>query len=157
MAVLKPHVSLNVTDLQRSLSFYTAVFGTEPARVRPGYAKFDLDSPPLNLALNEMPAVRLGAGSPLNHLGIQVETTDDVLAAQQRLQAAGLASFDEMETTCCYAVQDKIWVTDPDGNRWEVFAVKGEVPVGESEQLPVAAAKAAGSASSGSCCGPSCC
>lgn len=123
--VLKPHVAVNVRNLESSLEFYRCLFGKEPAKVRPGYAKFDLDKPALNFTLNEGGEVSGG----INHLGIQVSSTEDVLAAKQRLQNAGLATFDEMDTTCCYAVQDKIWVTSPDGHRWEVFVVKGDAEV----------------------------
>ncbi|MCL6443085.1 MAG: VOC family protein [Alicyclobacillus sp.] len=120
MTTLKPYVAITVRNLDRSLVFYRNPFGLEPVRVRPGYAKFDVDQPPLNFTLNEHPYGDAGA---LNHLGLQVGSTEDVFAAKQRLEAAGLATFDEMNTTCCYALQDKIWVTDPDGNRWEVFVV----------------------------------
>ncbi|MCL6633799.1 MAG: VOC family protein [Alicyclobacillus herbarius] len=120
MTALKPHVAINVRDFERSLTFYRTFFGLDPVRVRPGYAKFDVEQPPLNFTINKQDYENAGA---LNHLGLQVGSTDDVLAAKERLMAAGLATFDEMNTTCCYAVQDKIWVTDPDGNRWEVFVV----------------------------------
>ncbi|WP_067929637.1 ArsI/CadI family heavy metal resistance metalloenzyme [Alicyclobacillus shizuokensis] len=120
MTALKPHVAINVRDFERSLAFYRTFFGLEPVRVRPGYAKFDVEQPPLNFTINQRDYEDAGA---LNHLGLQVSSTDDVLAAKERLMAAGMATFDEMNTTCCYAVQDKIWVTDPDGNRWEVFVV----------------------------------
>lgn len=120
MTALKPHVAINVRNLERSLTFYRNLFGVDPVRVRPGYAKFDVDQPPLNFALNEHP---FGDAGALNHLGIQVTSTEDVLAAKRRLEAAGIVTSDEMNTTCCYALQDKIWVTDPDGNRWEVFVV----------------------------------
>jgi len=121
MAVLKPHLALTVSDLERSLPFYRALFGAEPVKVRTGYAKFELVDPVLNLTLNEGPrGSELGA---FNHAGIQVSSTDDVLMARMRLQQGGLATFDEMDTTCCYARQDKIWVHDPDGTPWEVFAV----------------------------------
>ncbi len=121
-SILYPHISLNVTDVSRSVTFYKAFFGAEPFKVRPGYAKFQLDNPKLNFALNEKPDLALYNGA-LNHLGFQVTTTDDVLLLRLRLKQAGLATEDEMQTTCCYSVQDKIWVQDPDGNNWEVFTV----------------------------------
>ncbi|BCU81704.1 hypothetical protein JIR001_14870 [Polycladomyces abyssicola] len=91
-------------------------------KIRPGYAKFDLDEPALNLTLNEGGDMTGG----IDHLEIQVSSTDDVLSIKQRLKQAGLVTFDEMDTTCCYARQDKIWVTSPDGHRWEVFVVKAD-------------------------------
>jgi catechol 2,3-dioxygenase-like lactoylglutathione lyase family enzyme len=124
MAVLRPHLALTVSDIERSIPFYTALLGVGPAKVRSGYAKFEVTEPALNFTLNEGErGPSLGA---LNHVGIQVDSTDDVLAARERLIGAGLAAFDEMDTTCCYALQDKIWVHDPDGTPWEVFAVKAD-------------------------------
>ncbi len=119
---LKPHVSLNVGNIGQSIEFYRKMLGIEPCKVRTGYAKFDVQNPPLNLAMNE---VSTGEGklSRLSHLGIQVASTEDVLAMRERWQEAGLATKDEMQTSCCYAVQDKTWVSDPDGNAWEVFVV----------------------------------
>jgi predicted enzyme related to lactoylglutathione lyase len=120
MDVLRPHLALTVTSIGRSIPFYEALFGTPPAKVRPGYAKFEVAEPALNFTLNEG---ERGAGlGALNHAGIQVGSTGDVLAARLRLEKAGLAAFEEMDTTCCYARQDKIWVHDPDGTPWEVFA-----------------------------------
>ena len=119
--VLKAHVSINVRNIERSLDFYRQMLGIEPSKVRTGYAKFDIQNPPLNLALNEVPALD-GPGA-LSHLGLQVRSTDDVLATRLRWQAAGLLTRDEMQTSCCYAKQDKTWVHDPDGNEWEVFVV----------------------------------
>ncbi len=121
VTVLKPHVSINVRNLDASLDFYSRMLGIEPAKVRRGYAKFDVQNPPLNLALNEVPSLE-GPGA-LSHLGFQVSTTDDVLAIRERWSAAGLVSRDEMQTDCCYATQDKTWVKDPDGNEWEAFVV----------------------------------
>ena len=118
MAVLRPHLALTVTDVERSIPFYEALFGVEPEKRRPGYAKFSVPEPALNFTLTEGRRSELGA---FNHAGIQVQTTDDVLAAKERLTSAGLAAFDEMDTTCCYARQDKIWIRDPDGTPWEVF------------------------------------
>ena len=119
--VLKPHVSINVRNLERSLDFYRRMLGIEPAKVRTGYAKFDVQNPPLNFALNEVPGLS-GAGA-LSHLGFQVGSTDDVLAIRKRWAGAGLLTRDEMQTDCCYASQDKTWVKDPDGNEWEAFVV----------------------------------
>ena len=118
MAVLRPHLALTVTDVERAIPFYEALFGAQPEKVKPGYAKFSVAEPALNFTLNEGERAELGA---FNHAGIQVAGTDDVLEAKERLVAAGLATFDEMDTTCCYARQDKIWVRDPDGTPWEVF------------------------------------
>jgi predicted enzyme related to lactoylglutathione lyase len=120
MAVLRPHLALTVSDVERSIPFYEALFGTEPEKIKPGYAKFSVTEPAINFTLNQ--GDRGGSLGAFNHAGIQVASTDDVLAAKERLVAAGLAAFDEMDTTCCYARQDKIWVRDPDGTPWEVFA-----------------------------------
>lgn len=117
---LKAHLALNVTDVTRSIEFYRKLFGIEPSKVRTGYAKFDVHNPPLNFTLNEGTDGRRGA---LSHLGIQVRSTEDVLATRQRWNQAGLLTRDEMQTDCCYATQDKTWVRDPDGNEWEVFVV----------------------------------
>lgn len=119
--VLKAHVSINVRSVERSIDFYGRMLGIEPSKVRAGYAKFDVQNPPLNLALNEVPSAD-NSGS-LSHLGLQVGSTEDVLAMRERWGAAGLITRDEMNTDCCYATQDKTWVHDPDGNEWEVFVV----------------------------------
>ena len=119
--VLKAHVSINVRNVERSVDFYRRMLGLEPSKVRTGYAKFDVQNPPLNLALNEVPALT-GPGA-LSHLGFQVTSTDDVLALRTRWTEAGLITRDEMQTDCCYATQDKTWVHDPDGNEWEAFVV----------------------------------
>jgi catechol 2,3-dioxygenase-like lactoylglutathione lyase family enzyme len=117
---LKAHLAINVRDTAASIEFYKKMFGIEPSKVRTGYAKFDVQSPPLNFTLNQVPFEGHGA---LSHLGIQVATTDDVLAMKTRWEDAGLVPREEMQTTCCYALQDKAWVHDPDGNEWEVFVV----------------------------------
>lgn len=122
MAVLKTHIALNVTNLENSVEFYRAMFGVEPVKYKADYAKFDISHPALNLTLNL--ASHVQSGGALSHLGIQVDSTPAVQSAIQRFTEAGLASFTEEDTDCCYAVQDKVWVTDPDGNRWEVFVVK---------------------------------
>jgi catechol 2,3-dioxygenase-like lactoylglutathione lyase family enzyme len=117
---LKAHVSLNVNNVENSIEFYQKLFGIEPAKVRVGYAKFDVQNPPLNLALNEDSFKERGG---LSHLGIQVASTEDVLVTKSRWEEIGLLTRDEMQTNCCYALQDKTWVRDPDGNEWEVFVV----------------------------------
>ncbi len=117
---LKPHISLNVRDVAESVSFYKKLFGIEPMKSIGNYAKFDVQNPPLNLALNEG---NFQAGGTLSHLGIQVESTDDVLKTRERWVAEGLLTVDEMQVDCCYALQDKTWARDPDGNEWEVFTV----------------------------------
>jgi catechol 2,3-dioxygenase-like lactoylglutathione lyase family enzyme len=131
---LKAHLALNVKNVTESIEFYRKLFGIEPSKVRAGYAKFDVQNPPLNLTLNEGTDGRRGA---LSHLGIQVRSTEDVLATRQRWNTAGLLTRDEMQTNCCYATQDKTWVRDPDGNDWEVFVVL-------EDNLPESSA----------CCGP---
>jgi catechol 2,3-dioxygenase-like lactoylglutathione lyase family enzyme len=118
MAALRPHLAINVSNVERSVPFYAALFGARPEKVRPGYAKFSVADPVLNFTVNEGRRTDLGA---FNHGGIEVANTDAVLAAKGRLVASGLATFDEMDATCCYARQDKIWVRDPDGTPWEVF------------------------------------
>lgn len=117
---LKAHLALNVRDVEESLAFYRKMLGIEPSKVRTGYAKFDVSNPPLNLTLNEAPFNDRGA---LSHLGIQVAATDDVLAMKTNWEQSGLIPREELQTTCCYALQDKAWVRDPDGNEWEVFVV----------------------------------
>jgi catechol 2,3-dioxygenase-like lactoylglutathione lyase family enzyme len=117
---LKAHLAINVKDVEQSIGFYKKLFGIEASKVRTGYAKFNVENPPLNFTLNEVPFRERGA---LSHLGIQVASTDDVLAIRERWIEAGLLTRDEMQTRCCYALQDKTWVRDPDGNEWEVFVV----------------------------------
>lgn len=117
---LKAHLALNVRDVERSTDFYRSLFGIEPSKVRRGYAKFDVANPPLNLTLNQ---IEFGDRGALSHLGIQVATSEEVNSVRNTWQEEGLIPRDEMQTTCCYALQDKAWVNDPDGNEWEVFVV----------------------------------
>jgi catechol 2,3-dioxygenase-like lactoylglutathione lyase family enzyme len=120
VSALKAHLALNVKSVEQSIQFYRKMFGIEPSKVRTGYAKFDVHNPPLNFTLNEGSFANRGA---LSHLGIQVRSTEDVLATRRKWNDAGLLTRDEMQTNCCYAMQDKAWVRDPDGNEWEVFVV----------------------------------
>lgn len=129
MNVLKPHVSLNVTAIDRSVAFYEKAFGVPVTKRRPGYAKFDLQSPALNLSMVEAPRTGVNA----SHFGIQVASSADVAEAKERFEAVGLATKSEENTACCYAVQDKVWVEDPDGNSWEVFVVKADAPAMRAE------------------------
>jgi catechol 2,3-dioxygenase-like lactoylglutathione lyase family enzyme len=125
-------LALNVDDLEASVAFYSQLFATQPAKVRAGYANFAVVEPPLKLVLIENP----GHGGSLNHLGVEVADTDTVDAEQTRLAGAGLASVDERDTTCCYAKQDKFWVSGtPNGESWEIYTVLGDsaTPNGEAE------------------------
>jgi catechol 2,3-dioxygenase-like lactoylglutathione lyase family enzyme len=112
-------LALNVDDLDAAIAFYRSLFGVEPTKQRPGYANFAIASPPLKLVLLENP----GKGGTLNHLGVEVPSTDTVHAEIARLAGEGLFTEEEMGTTCCFATQDKVWVTAPGGERWEVYTV----------------------------------
>ena len=112
-------LALNVSDLDEAVTFYSKLFATKPAKIRPGYANFAIAEPPLKLVLIENPA----AAGALNHLGVEVESTDEVGAAQARLADEGLITATEDNVTCCYAVQDKVWVDGPDQQAWEIYTV----------------------------------
>jgi catechol 2,3-dioxygenase-like lactoylglutathione lyase family enzyme len=146
IAPARAHVALHVKDLARSIDFYRKLFAAEPVKVRHAYAKFDLAHPALNFTLNESSAAESQTGGPttLSHLGIQVASTEEVLALRERWRRAGLDTRDEMKTECCYALQDKSWVRDPDGNEWEVFVVL-------EDHLPGKPVEAS------ACCAPTCC
>ena len=124
-------LALNVDDVEVATVFYSKLFGVEPAKTRPGYANFAIADPPLKLVLLESAhADARGSGTvgALNHLGVEVGSTDEVSAATTRLAEAGLATAAEENTTCCYALQDKVWVNDPDGAPWEVYTVLADAP-----------------------------
>src|SRR3954466_5388342 len=122
-------LALNVSDLDAAIAFYSKLFVTEPAKVRPGYANFAIAEPPLKLVLIE------GQGIPgtMNHLGVEVATTAEVAQAQARLTGEGLACAVEDEVACCYAVQDKVWVDAPDGEPWEIYTVLADVEMAAGE------------------------
>jgi catechol 2,3-dioxygenase-like lactoylglutathione lyase family enzyme len=121
------HLSLDVPDLDRAVAFYEQLFGQGPAKRRSGYAKFELADPPVALALQQ-------SGRPaLSHLGIRVGATEQVEAAGIRLRQSGLVTLDERDTACCYARQDKVWVADPAGNRWEVYTVLDDIEEGDHD------------------------
>jgi catechol 2,3-dioxygenase-like lactoylglutathione lyase family enzyme len=122
-------LALNVSDLDKAVGFYSKLFATEPAKLRPGYANFAIAEPPLKLVLIEGG----GESGSLNHLGVEVDSTDEVAAANTRLTGEGLSCATEDEVTCCFAVQDKVWVDAPDGEPWEIYTVlaDAEMPDGE--------------------------
>jgi catechol 2,3-dioxygenase-like lactoylglutathione lyase family enzyme len=115
------HVSIRARDVEKSRAFYEKLFDQKPTKVRPGYVKFEVAEPPVNFVLSEDPAMT--SGGSLSHFGIQVKSTSAVISAQARLAAAGLDTLAEEQTDCCHAVQDKVWVRDPDGHQWEFFVV----------------------------------
>lgn len=121
-------LTLNVADLDEAIAFYSKLFATQPAKVRPGYANFAVVDPPLKLVLIEDPSQTPGS---LNHLGVEVGTTEEVVAARRRLAAEGLATAVEDEVACCYAVQDKVWVDGPGGEPWEVYTVLSDTEIPE--------------------------
>ncbi|HEX6513010.1 MAG TPA: ArsI/CadI family heavy metal resistance metalloenzyme [Chloroflexota bacterium] len=143
-------LALNVDDVDEAVAFYTKLFQTEPAKRQPGYANFAIADPPLKLVLIQNP----GASGRLNHLGVEVFDQADVVAAHDRLVADGLEAANEDGVTCCYAVQDKVWVSDPDGAPWEVYTV-----LEHAEDMGTAGNAIPVGASSGPCAaqGDACC
>ena len=138
-------LALNVDDLDAAIMFYSKLFGTEPAKRKPGYANFAIAEPALKLVLLENP----GQGGSLNHLGVEVDSSDDVHAEIARLTEAGMVTEEEIGTTCCFATQDKVWVTGPGGERWEVYTV-----LADSETFGTAPRHGDGSSTGeGACCG----
>jgi catechol 2,3-dioxygenase-like lactoylglutathione lyase family enzyme len=137
-------LALNVDDLDTAIAFYSKLFATEPAKIKPGYANFAIADPPLKLVLLENP----GQGGTLNHLGVEVESSDAVHTEIARLTREGMFTEEEIGTTCCFATQDKVWVTAPGGERWEVYTVlaDSETFFGTIPVEPVGSAP-------GGCCG----
>ena len=124
-------LALNVSDVDQAVAFYSKLFNTEPAKRRPGYANFAISDPPLKLVLIEN-SRETGA---LNHLGVEVFSTDEVAAAQSRLSGQGLPTTTEDNVSCCYAVQDKVWVDAPDGEPWEIYTVLADAPALKGDAL----------------------
>ncbi|GAA0463588.1 ArsI/CadI family heavy metal resistance metalloenzyme [Alkalibacillus silvisoli] len=118
------HIGLNVKDLEKSKAFYENMLGATPAKEKHDYIKFLTVDPNLNLILTPKEQVE---GNQINHLGVQLESKDEVTQHKERLEKVGFFAREEMDTTCCYALQDKFWVTDPDGNEWEYFYTKDDV------------------------------
>jgi catechol 2,3-dioxygenase-like lactoylglutathione lyase family enzyme len=136
-------LALNVNDLDEAVSFYSRLFNTEPAKLKPGYANFAITEPPLKLVLIENP----GSDGTINHLGVEVESSDKVRAEIGRLTGAGLITAEEIGTTCCYATQDKVWASGPAGEKWEIYTVLADSEsFGSSPQLPD------GDGERGACC-----
>jgi catechol 2,3-dioxygenase-like lactoylglutathione lyase family enzyme len=121
---MRLQLALNVSDLDKAVDFYSKLFATSPAKTKPGYANFEISEPPLKLVLFEGPE-----GGTLNHLGVETETGDEVVAAEARLQGDGLETSGVGDTTCCYATKTETWVTDPDGARWEWYVKTGDSDV----------------------------
>ncbi|MFC8147447.1 ArsI/CadI family heavy metal resistance metalloenzyme [Streptomyces paradoxus] len=124
-------LALRVPDLDASVAFYSKLFGTEPAKLRDGYANFAIAEPPLKLVLIEGTA---GEATRMDHLGVEVESAEQVHAATTRLSEAGLATTEENDTTCCYALQDKVWVHGPGQEPWEVYVVKADAGTLDKQQ-----------------------
>ena len=137
------HIGLPVHDLERSIDFYSVLFGQQPTKSRPGYTKFEVADPPVNLSLNQTQHPT-GPDDPISHFGVQVKSAGAVESMRQRFAEAGLQTRVEENVTCCYAVQNKVWAADPDGNRWEIFVVLSDEG---TRHRPEGA----------ECCAPDCC
>lgn len=148
-------LALNVSDLEASVTFYSTMFGVQPHKRRPGYANFAITEPPLKLVLIEVPTDARGTGvaGALNHLGVEVASVEEVEVGAARLRDAGLATFDETDTTCCYALQDKVWVHDPAGAPWEIYTVKDDDPA-NPQPATVSLPLLATVGGDGACCTP---
>ncbi|MGY2028407.1 ArsI/CadI family heavy metal resistance metalloenzyme [Nocardia gipuzkoensis] len=155
-------LALNVDDIDQAVRFYSTLFNAEPAKRKPGYANFAIAEPPVKLVLIENP----GHGGSVNHLGVEVETSDQVHAEIARLSEAGLFTEEQIATTCCFATQDKVWVTAPDSERWEVYTVladsdtfgtapelAGAAEVSDAEAVQACCGTAEEAAAEGTCCG----
>ncbi|MDY6808550.1 MAG: ArsI/CadI family heavy metal resistance metalloenzyme [Actinomycetota bacterium] len=142
-------LALNVDDVDQAVEFYSKLFNTAPAKLKPGYANFAIAEPPLKLVLLENP----GRGGSINHLGVEVESSEQVHAEIERLSAEGLFTEEEMNTTCCFATQDKVWVTGPGDEKWEVYTVLADADrFGDSPTLLAQGGDASGDAECGSVC-----
>jgi catechol 2,3-dioxygenase-like lactoylglutathione lyase family enzyme len=133
-AMSRVQLALNVTDLDRAVDFYSKLFGVEPAKRRPGYANFVVAEPPLKLVLLEGE----GEGGTLNHLGVEVASPEEVRQAGSPLAGGGLATATETGVACCYAIQDKVWVYDPDAAPWEIYTVLADADTRQPQALPTA-------------------
>jgi catechol 2,3-dioxygenase-like lactoylglutathione lyase family enzyme len=151
-------LALNVSDLDEAVAFYSRLFSSPPAKVRRGYANFAIADPPLKLVLIEQPDDRgTGVVGALNHLGVEVEDRVEVAQASGRLSGEGFETLDQQDTICCYAIQDKVWVEDPDATPWEIYTVLADAPVesgiaGDGTCCADVAGDASGAVSPAACC-----
>jgi catechol 2,3-dioxygenase-like lactoylglutathione lyase family enzyme len=160
----KAHLSVMVSNLEKSVAFYRDFFGEDPVKRKPGYAKFLPSFAPVNLALME-DGGRPHGGGRVNHLGIQVDSRDRALDHLDRVRKAGIAAEEEIAVNCCYAEQDKFWVTDPDGLRWEVYVVHRDsdrfeknTPESKTDEEAVSVNQSPETATGAApCCAPTCC
>jgi catechol 2,3-dioxygenase-like lactoylglutathione lyase family enzyme len=143
--VSRVQLALNVSNLDEAVGFYSKLFGAEPAKLRPGYANYAIADPPLKLVLIE----DKGMTGTINHLGIEVESTDEVTSARQRLESEGLLTAVEDQVACCYALQDKVWVDGPDGEPWEIYTVLEHI------EMPAGQLRAVDPVSGNACCASS--
>jgi catechol 2,3-dioxygenase-like lactoylglutathione lyase family enzyme len=146
--VSRLQLALNVDDIDEAVTFYSRLFNAEPAKRRPGYANFALGDPALKLVLIENP----GNGGSLNHLGVEVASTDEVVAATRRYSELGMSTRGEDVTTCCYALQDKVWVTGPGGEPWEIYTVLADAGADLEGKTSLDIDAARGSGSTSACC-----
>ncbi len=147
-------LALNVDDLDEAITFYSKLFNTQPAKVKPGYANFAITEPPLKLVLLENP----GHGGTLNHLGVEVASSARVHEEIARLTSEGMLTEEEIGTTCCFATQDKVWVTGPGGESWEIYTVLADSETfGTSPELPAAEDTASDASSDAAATSAACC
>ncbi len=153
---MRLQLALNVDDIDTAVDFYSKMFSTEPQKRKPGYANFAIEQPPLKLILFENGEQSEGKNGSLNHLGVEVETADEVVAAEARLSEAGLATTGVDETICCFAEKAETWVHGPDGNRWEWYVKQGDTEQGEYELINKVTESGAGAGQQqAACCAPS--
>lgn len=135
---MRAHLSIYVSDVDKTAAFYSKVFTTSPQKKTHDYAKFDLKNPSLNFSFLSHPQGKI---SQVGHLGIEVDSTEEVLAWKEKLTKAGIETRDEMSVDCCYANQDKVWFSDPDGNEWEIFFVKNQLEIPKQKNTTTCAPK----------------
>ena len=140
-------LAINVTDIEKAIAFYTRLFDTPPAKVKPGYANFAIADPPLKLVLFEGPE-----GATLNHLGVEVETAEEVASAERRLSGAGLETTGVEDTVCCYAEKTETWLADPDGARWEWYVKSGDAGQLDKKVAGLNRSRAAADGGAATCC-----